>query len=97
MTEKFLRWGFLTNVWGWFHALAGGVLYHAIKRVTHLGDGWVLLSVFTLALGWEVGEWLHEKSLTPQFSSYPAGREQFFYDSVGDILLALAVACLSAL
>jgi len=89
--EKLLRWGFCQNYWGWFHGLAGGILAKVGLLVcTSLRS---LLYVALMALAWEVVEFFVEcKGRWNIIIDIYGSKERWFYDSLGDVLIAIAFA-----
>ena len=89
--EKLLRWGFCQNQWIWFHGLAGGCLAKVGLLVcTSLRS---LLYVALMALAWEVVEFFVEcKGRWNIIIDIYGSKERWFYDSLGDVLIAIAMA-----
>ena len=89
--EKLLRWGFCQNYWGFFHCLAGGCLAKVGLLVcTPLRS---LLYVALIALIFEVIEFTCEqKGRWENIILTYGSKERWFYDSLGDVLIAIAMA-----
>lgn len=89
--EKLLRWGFCQNYWGFFHCLAGGILARiGLLVCTPLRS---LLYVALIALIWEVIEFFVEcKGYWEDVILIYGSKERWFYDSLGDVLIAIAMA-----
>ena len=81
--KKLLYWGFNSNSWAWFHILAGGLL-------AKLFGFWI---VVILALGWEIVEFFLESGGSFEKCKKTYGSiERWAYDSIGDIIGAIACA-----
>jgi len=91
--HRLLDWGFCNNRWAWFHCLAGGT----VAKVANiwLPDLISILIVLLIAIIWEVIEFLVEcrGSLDVVKATY-GSMERWVYDSIGDIILAVACAVL---
>lgn len=87
MIGKLLEWGLLTNRWGWFHALSGGVMFLIGTRLLGLVPGLTFAVVGLIAVAWEALEYA-----TQDIEAVYGHAEVFFFDAVGDLVLTLAVA-----
>lgn len=87
--EKLLRWGFCTNYWVWFHILVGGLIANVCSIWL---PGWLsALVVFIAALVWEGVEFYFESDMTVEEIRKTYGSvERWIYDSIGDVLGAVA-------
>lgn len=83
MIEKLWLWGILGgNVYGGFHAVAGPLLYVALRRIPWFRPGRALLAMGILTVGWEVRE-LFVQNLLVEYGSI----ERWAYDTAGDLIL----------
>jgi len=89
--EKLLRWGLCSNYYSWFHGLAGGIgAKVGLLVCTPLRS---LLYVALIALAWEVVEFFVEcKGRWDIIIDIYGSKERWFYDSLGDVLIAIAMA-----
>ena len=86
--SNLLHLGFCSNYWGWFHALAGGL----IAKIANiwLSDLASILVVFLLAVIWEVLEYFVECHKSVEHIKRVYGSvEHWAYDCAGDIILAV--------
>jgi len=89
---KLLKWGFNGNVWIWFHMLFGGI--GARIGIEFLSVTYTLLVVLTLALIWEVIEFIVDGGTEGMIKIY-GSVERWEYDSLGDVLGTMAIAVLA--
>lgn len=80
------KYMFNVNYWGFIHAFGGGALYIIFDRF--IPRRLVFPALFLATVGWEVFEYFYEGT-----SAYHS-TEKWFFDSLGDVVLALATAFL---
>ncbi|NOY60446.1 MAG: hypothetical protein GXO75_16160 [Calditrichaeota bacterium] len=83
--KTFFKYAFLQNRWLWFHILAGGALAKISLQYLLARDA--VAVVVALAIFWEIME-----SLRPDIEKIYGSYLRFFYDAVGDIVGAVAMA-----
>ncbi len=90
---KLIEYGFCMNHWGWFHCLAGGVL--ALLFGLFLSAVWTIIAVLICAVIWELIEFFVGcKGDRERVKKTYGSIERYWYDSSGDIILAVACAIL---
>ncbi len=89
MFRKLIDWGFMHNVWAWFHIMAGGFF----ARIVLIGfDKWqTLFIIFMAAVLWEVFEFFYDGMTKGMIDIY-GSLERWAYDCAGDVLGALIMA-----
>lgn len=91
---KLIKYGFCMNQWSWFHTLSGGVL--ALIFSLFLSPFWSVMAVLVCAIIWELIEFFVEcKGDWEQVKLLYGSIERYWYDSAGDIILAVACAILT--
>ena len=89
MIKKLWEWGFMGNVWAWFHIMGGGI---CAKFLSFYIDKWnALLFVFLITILWEVFEFVKDGGKQGMIDIY-GSLERWAYDSAGDILGANLMA-----
>ena len=89
--QKLWHWGLCSNYYSWFHGITGGILAKVGLLVcTPLRS---LLYVALIALAWEVVEFFVEcKGRWNIIIDIYGSKERWLYDSLGDVLIAIAMA-----
>lgn len=89
--EKLLYWGFCGNYWGWFHAIVGGII--AKVADIWLTDRLSIFIVIVIAIIWERIEFKIEYGGDWEIVKKKYGSiERYWYDTFGDIILAVLFA-----
>ena len=89
MNTKFFKWGFNENWAIWFHMGAGAVGAKIAQYA--LAEGNALLSIFVLAVLWEVVEFIIDGGEAGMVKIY-GSLDRWFFDSLGDVAGAMAMA-----
>jgi hypothetical protein len=88
--KEILFYALTGNAWGWFHCLAGGVIYVAARTIEIRIRGAFALTL-AIAVAWEVGE-----ALTIYPIEVYGSTTRWAWDSIGDVVLAMACALIVA-
>jgi len=78
---------FSINMWGWAHALGGGVLYLLFRQISRVRTA--MWMTFAVAFFWEVYQWAAYDVVSVYGSQF-----RWACDSFGDIFLAMVCAYL---
>jgi len=94
--KKLLYWGFCRNFWGWFHAFAGAVIAKFSNIL--ISAIWSIVVVLIVATIWELYEFYGEcKGDFKIVEKIYGSVEKYWYDTAGDILLAVIFAAIVVL
>ena len=85
-TPEWFYFAFNGNTWLWFHMLAGGI-GAKVGQAIGFEDYFIMLVVLGAALLWEV----MEKLIGDKKPVYKT-RKRWFFDTLGDIVGAVAIA-----
>ena len=94
MVRKFWDWGFIGNVWAFFHIFFGGLGARLFLEV--LNEVQTLALVFLITILWEIVEYFVDGGKQGMIDIY-GSLERWAYDSAGDIIGANLMALIVVL
>ena len=86
MIRKLWDWGFIGNVWAWFHIMAGG--FFAKIALIWFDKTETMVIILVSAILWEVIEYYWDGKAEGMVDIY-GSIERWLYDAAGDILGAM--------